>query len=265
MTVETHTSTSATSRVGPHSTCSTFERCVTASASTRPVAEQAGRRAGDGGLPHLGEGVVGAGRQGQQRDVPAGRRGRADGAVAAERDDHAGAAGAHRPDERPGVVGGAGERVQLDELEVRQAARARPALRQRPHDAACDAHAVGGEQGPLDPGGPRGGEQPHHHVGLLGVGEHRGLRDEAPDVAARHRVGDDPDRRARYHRELHARDRAHRRSPSRGGARGEGCSGVADCAGQRPASARTAGADDAATNGLVARSGSTTSTSGASR
>ena len=189
--------------------------------------EQAGRRAGDGGLPHLGEGVVGAGRQGQARDVPAGRRGRTDGAVATKRDDHAGAAGAHRPDERPGVVGGAGERVQLDELEVGQTARARPALRQCPHDAACDAHAVGGDQGPLDPGGPRGGEQPHHHVGLLGVGEHRGLRDEAADVAARHRVGDDPDGRARYHRKLPARDRAHRRSPSRGGDRDEGCSGVA--------------------------------------
>jgi len=40
---------------------------------------------------------------------------------------------------------------------------------------------------------------------------------------------------------------------------------VLQCRGQRPASARTAGADDAATNELVARSGSTTSTSGASR
>jgi len=229
-----------------------------------PGGQQAGGGAGNGGLPHLGEGVVGAGRQGQQRDVPAGRRGRADGTVATERDDHAGAAAAHRRDERPGVVGGAGERVQLDELEVRQPPRAGPALRQCPHDAACDTHAVGGDEGPLDPGGPRGGEQPHHHVGLLGVREHRGLRDEAPDVAARHRVGDDPDRRARYHRELPARDRAHRRSPSRGGACGEGCSGVA-VPSQRPASARTAGADDAATSELVARSGSTTSTSGASR
>ena len=41
VTVETQTSTSAISRVRPASTCSTFDRCVTAEASTSPVASRA--------------------------------------------------------------------------------------------------------------------------------------------------------------------------------------------------------------------------------
>ncbi|WP_206439304.1 nitroreductase/quinone reductase family protein [Streptomyces scabichelini] len=43
------------------------------------------------------------------------------------------------------------------------------------------------------PSAPAAGRQPDHPCGLLGVGEHGRARDEPPDVAARHRVGDDVD------------------------------------------------------------------------
>jgi hypothetical protein len=47
---------------------------------------------------------------------------------------------------------------------------------------------------PTHPERSGGGRQPDRHARLLGVGEHGRARDEPPDVAARHRVGDDADR-----------------------------------------------------------------------
>ena len=66
-------------------------------------------------------------------------------------------------------------------------------------------------------------------------------------------------------RKLCARDRAHRAQSIARRCPRTRVAAVLQAPGQAPASARTAGAVDAATNGLVARSGSTTSTSGASR
>jgi hypothetical protein len=157
--------------------------------------DQARGGARDRRLPHLRERIVGTGGQRQQRGVPDLGRGGADGAVSTEHDDHCGATRPHGPDQCPRVVGGAGQRAQLDELGRGEAARARAAPRQAPGDATRDPHAVGGHERPLDACGPGGGEQPEHHIRLLGVREDRGLRDETADVAAGHRVRDDPDRR----------------------------------------------------------------------
>ena len=189
--------------------------------------EQRGGRAGDRRLPHLREGVVGAGGQRQQRDVAAVGRRRPDGAVAAEQTITAAPARAW-PGPGRGCRRAVPESTSSSTNSSAGSARRSPgAWPERGATPPATPIAVGGHEHPLDPGGARSGEQPQHHVGLLGVGEHRGLRDEPADVAAGHGVGDDADRRARDHRQLRPRDRAHTAIPPRRSAPHQGCSDVA--------------------------------------
>ena len=218
---------------------------------------------------------------GSRAHVAARRRRRPHGAVAAEEHDHARAPPAHGGDERAGVRGRAGERVELHELDRRPPRRARPSPVAGPHDATGHAHGVGGHEHGLDPGRARRRDEAQHHVGLLGVGEHRGLRDEPADVAPGHRVGHDAQGRAGHHGERPRGQpvlrHVHEAHP-RGRPTGHTVAGGLH-AGRRPPGkdspwrdhlgavtrARTPGAVEPRTKVLAARSGSTTSMCGASR
>jgi hypothetical protein len=119
-------------------------------------------------------------------------------------------AAAHRAHHGAGVVGGAGDRAELDELQHRPAPGDPAPLLQGAQHARRHAHRVRRDEHPLDPGRAGRRDQPEHHVRLLGVREHGRLRDQPADVAPGHRVRDHAQQRARHDRQPRTdRRRAH--------------------------------------------------------
>jgi hypothetical protein len=152
--------------------------------------DQPGGQPRDRRLPDGGEHVVRAGRQRQQRHVADRRGGHPGGAVAAKAHDHPRARDDHTPHRVHGVLRGLPDRLAVEKLDLGPPDRRR--LPGAPPDRAQhrrgDAAEIGAEQDAMHPDRPERGQHPLDHVGLLGRGEHRGLRDQAPDIATGQRV-----------------------------------------------------------------------------
>ena len=198
------TATSTSARSG---SCPGRSTTSAASRTQRVIARaagghQAGGDAGHRGLAHLGEDVVGAGRERADRHVAARLGHDAVGAVAAEDDDRGDAPRAHLLDGAR-AVGGARGQPHVELLEGREGEASVVGARRAPRELAVQRgrQPVAGRhhEHALDARGAEPGEQPVDHPGLVGVAEHRRAGDQPADVAPRGRVGDDPDTRARGH------------------------------------------------------------------
>ncbi len=147
---------------------------------------------GAGGFAQLRKGVVGAGGQGQQRNVADLGGHRLVGAVATEHGDQRHLALGH-PARRPAGVLDALAQGQVEEFQ------GRPVLLPGLAAAAVllhrggDAGHVGGHQHLGDTGGAEGRQQALDHRDLVGAGEQAGVGGEAAHITARSRVGDDAD------------------------------------------------------------------------
>jgi hypothetical protein len=164
-----------------------------------PGGIEPGGQPGDGGLAHLGEGVVGAGGQaGDRRGVGPAPRGidqfahhRAVRAVATQHDDGPAAGGQQLPGGGEAVLD-RGRGLEIQPGDGRQAGVATP---QMPLQQRADAPAVGHQQCARHPGGARGLQHAQQDVHAVGDLQVAGLGDDAADVARRHRVGDHAEQR----------------------------------------------------------------------
>jgi hypothetical protein len=198
-------STSAVSVRSPARTSSSLARLVAPSAGTAPVAIRPAARPAMVASRTAGEHVVGACRQGQHRHVACGGRGHPGGAVAAEADDHPGALGHHPPDGIHGVLRGLPDRLTVEEFDLGPADVLVAMPLDDPEHRGGDAAEIGAEQHAVHADGAERGEHALDHVGLLGRREHRGLRDQAADVATGERVRHHPDDRVTQGAHLLAR------------------------------------------------------------
>jgi hypothetical protein len=87
-----------------------------------------------------------------------------------------------------GVLRGLPDRLAVEELDLGPAGVLMAPPLDGPEHRGGDAAEVGAEQHPVHADRAERGEHALDHVGLLGRREHRGLRDQAADVATGERV-----------------------------------------------------------------------------
>src|SRR5712692_7355598 len=156
---------------------------------------QARRKASDGRLADGWKRVVGSSRERQHRHLASCRRRDPGGTVTAKADDHTRAYGDHAPDGVHRVLRGLPDRLAVEKLDLRPPAVLTAAPPDRAKDRRRDAAEVSAEQYALHADRIERSEHALDHVGLLGRREHRGLRNQAPDVATGQRVRYNPDDR----------------------------------------------------------------------